>query len=157
METKYLFKYGKSHTGVLLKLQTGKPTHTLNSWQKAISNHPDGTKKTRQHGLTSQQWWNCGKKERSKSHLDLTIKAQVGERTEVFKGGASEVKDRQLKSFCDTHNRDTTLTHFWKILPTEGGLCCEHHHPWPHWCQWGSTEDKQGKELTSTLMLCPTE
>ena len=50
-------------------------------------------------------------KERSKPHEDLTIKALMEEKTEVFKRGASEATDRQWKSFCDTLNRDTTLTH----------------------------------------------
>ena len=54
-------------------------------------------------------------KERSKPHPDLTIKALMEEKTEVFKRVASEAKDRQWKSFCDTLNRDTTLTHFWQF------------------------------------------
>ena len=54
-------------------------------------------------------------KERSKPHPDLTIKAHMEEKTEVFKRVASEAKDRQWKYFCDTLNRDTTLTHFWQF------------------------------------------
>ena len=54
-------------------------------------------------------------KERSKPHPDLTIKAHMEEKTEVFKRVASEAKDRQWKSFCDTLNKDTTLTHFWQF------------------------------------------
>ena len=50
--------------------------------------------------------------ERSKPHPDLTIKARMEEKTEVFKRVASEAKDRQWKSFCDTLNGDTTLTRF---------------------------------------------
>ena len=49
-------------------------------------------------------------KERSKPNPNLTIKALMEEKTEVFKRVASEAKDRQWKSFCDTLNRDTTLT-----------------------------------------------
>ena len=44
---------------------------------------------------------------RSKPHPDLTIKAHMEEKTEVFKRVASEAKD-----FCDTLNRDATPTHF---------------------------------------------
>ena len=34
---------------------------------------------------------------------------------------AREAKDRQWKSFCDTLNRDTTLTNFWELYrQTEG-------------------------------------
>ena len=54
-------------------------------------------------------------KERSKTHPDLTIKAHMEEKTEAFKRVASEPKDRQWKSFCDTLNKDTKLTHFWQF------------------------------------------
>ena len=53
--------------------------------------------------------------EKSKQHPDLTIKARMEEKTEMFKRVASEAKDRQRKSFCDTLNRDTTLTHCWQF------------------------------------------
>ena len=53
--------------------------------------------------------------ERSKPHPDLTIKVHMEEKTEVFKRVASEAKDRQWKSFSDTLNRGTTLTHFWQF------------------------------------------
>ena len=60
-------------------------------------------------------------KERSKPHPGLTIKAQMEEKTEVFKAVASEAKDRLWRSFCDTLNRDTTLIHFWQFyLQMEG-------------------------------------
>ena len=52
-------------------------------------------------------------KEGSRPFLDLTITAQMEEKTEVFKRVAIEAKDRQWKCFWDTLNRDTTLTHFW--------------------------------------------
>ena len=54
-------------------------------------------------------------KERSKPNPDLTIQVHMEEKTGVFKRVASEAKDRQWKSFCDTLNRDTTLTHFWQF------------------------------------------
>ena len=54
-------------------------------------------------------------KEKSKPLPDLTIKERIQEKTEVFKRVASEAKDRQWKSFCDTLNRDTTLTPFWQF------------------------------------------
>ena len=36
-------------------------------------------------------------------------------KTKVFKRVASEAKDKQWESFCDSLNRDTTLTHFWQF------------------------------------------
>ena len=51
-------------------------------------------------------------KERSKPHPDLTIRACMEAKTEVFKRLASEAKDKQWKSFCESLNRDTTLIHF---------------------------------------------
>ena len=56
---------------------------------------------------------NSWQKERSKPLPDLTIKTCIKEKTEVSNRVGSESKDRQWKSFCDTLNRDTTLTHFW--------------------------------------------
>ena len=58
---------------------------------------------------------NLWQKERGKPHLDPTIKAQMEAKTELYKRVASEAKDRQWKSFCDTLNRDATLTHFWQF------------------------------------------
>ena len=37
------------------------------------------------------------------------------EKTEVFKRVADEANHRQWKSFCDTFNRDSTLTHIWQL------------------------------------------
>ena len=51
-------------------------------------------------------------KERSKLHPYLTIYVHMEKKTDVFNRVAGEAKDRQWKSFCDTLNRDTTLTHF---------------------------------------------
>ena len=53
--------------------------------------------------------------ERSKLHPGLTFKARMKEKTEVFKRTASKSKDKQWKSFFDTLDRDTTLTHFWQF------------------------------------------
>ena len=61
-------------------------------------------------------------RERSKPHL--TIKSHTEEKTEVFRRVASEAKDRQWKSVCDTLNRDTTLTHFWQFYRQMEG-CAE--------------------------------
>ena len=68
-------------------------------------------------------------KERSKPHPDLTIKAHMEEKTEVFKRVASEAKDRQCKSVCDTLNRDTTLTHFWQFYQQLEGCAANTNTP----------------------------
>ena len=68
-------------------------------------------------------------KERSKPHPDLTIKALMEEKTEVFKRVANEAKDRQWKSFCDTLNRDTTLTHFWQFYRQMEGCAANTNTP----------------------------
>ena len=51
------------------------------------------------------------------------------EKTEVFKRVASEAKDRQWKSFCDTLNRDTTLTHFWQFYRQMEGCAANTNTP----------------------------
>ena len=66
---------------------------------------------------------------RSKPHPDLTIKALMEEKTEVFKRVASEAKDRQWKSFCDTLNRDTTFTHFWQFYRQMEGCAANTNTP----------------------------
>ena len=68
-------------------------------------------------------------KERSKLHLDLTIKAHIEKKTEVFKRVAIEAKDGQWKSFCDTLNRDTTLTHFWQFYRQMEGCAANTNTP----------------------------
>ena len=66
---------------------------------------------------------------RSKPHPDLTIKAHMEEKTEVFKRVASEAKDRQWTSFCDTLNRDTTPTHFWQFYRQMQGCAANTNAP----------------------------
>ena len=66
---------------------------------------------------------------RSKPHPDLTIKAHMEEKTEVFKRVASEAKDRQWTSFCDTLNRDTTPTHFWQFYRQMQGCAANTNTP----------------------------
>ena len=68
-------------------------------------------------------------KERRKPHPDLTIKAHMEEKTEVFKRVANEAKDRQWKSFCGTLNRDTTLTHFWHFYRQMEGCAANTNTP----------------------------
>ena len=51
------------------------------------------------------------------------------EKTEVFKRVASEAKDRQRKSFCDTLNRDTTLTRFWQCYRQMEGCAANTNTP----------------------------
>ena len=68
-------------------------------------------------------------KERSKPRPDLTIKALMEEKTEVFKRVASEANDRHLKSFCDTLNRYTTFTHFWQFYRQMEGSAANTNTP----------------------------
>ena len=96
-------------------------------------------------------------KERSKPHPDLTIKAHMEERTEVFKRVASEAKDRQWKNFCDTLNRDTTLTHFWQFYRQMEGCAANTSTPPPpppppHRCQANRAVLKTSKEKGSALL-----
>ena len=51
------------------------------------------------------------------------------EKTEVFKRVASEAKDRQWKSFCETLNRDTILTHFWQFYRQMEGCAANTNTP----------------------------
>ena len=68
-------------------------------------------------------------KDRSKPHPDLTIKAHMEEKTKVFERVASEAKYRQWKSFFDTRNRDTTLTHFWQYYRQIEGCAANTNTP----------------------------
>ena len=111
----YPFQYGKSDMGVMSKLRAHKPAHTANPRQKAAIQSPWWNKETQAAWTDKRTIVKLWQKERSKPHEDLTIKALMEEKTEVFKRVASEAKDRQWKSFCDTLNRDTTLTHFWQF------------------------------------------
>ena len=42
---------------------------------------------------------------------------------------SSEAKDRQWKSFCNTLNRDTTLTHFWQFYQQTKGCAVNTNTP----------------------------
>ena len=92
-----------------------KSAHKTNPRQKAVIQSPWWNKETQAVWTDKGTMVKLWQKERSKPHPDLTVKAHMEEKTEVFKIVASEAKDRQWKSFCDTLNRDTTLTHFWQF------------------------------------------
>ena len=55
-------------------------------------------------------------KERGKPNPDQTIGVHMEGKKEVFKRVAGEAKDSQWKGFCDTLNRDTTLTQFCRQM-----------------------------------------
>ena len=112
---KYPFNDGKSDTDVISKLRAPKPTRTTNLRHKAVIQPPWRNKETQAVWTDKRAKMKLWQKERSKPHPDLTIKTQMEERTEVSKTLSSEAKDRQWKIFCDTLNRDTTLTHFWQF------------------------------------------
>ena len=62
--------------------------------------------------------------------LLLIIKVHMEKKkTEVLKRVATEAKDRQWKSFCDTLNRDTTLTHFWQFYRQMEGSAASTNTP----------------------------
>ena len=98
--------------GVMSKLRAHMPAHTTNLRQKTAIQPPWWNKETQAAWTDKQTIVKLWQKERSKQRPDQTTKAH---KTEVFKRVASEAKDRQWKSFCDTLNRDTTLTHFWQF------------------------------------------
>ena len=58
---------------------------------------------------------------------------------------------------CDTLNRDTTLIHFWQFHQQMEGYATNTTTPWPHRCQWSSTEDMQGKGFGTTPTLRSAE
>ena len=122
-KSQYPFQYSKSDMGVMSKLPAHKSAHTTNPRQKAAIQPPWWNKETQAAWTDKRTMVKLWQKERSKPHPDLTIKAHMEEKTEVFKRVASEAKDRQWKSFCDTLNRDTTLTQFWQFYrQMEGAL-----------------------------------
>ena len=51
------------------------------------------------------------------------------EMTEVFKRVDGEANVRQWKSFCDTLNRNTTLTHFWQFYRQIEGCAANTNAP----------------------------
>ena len=89
-------------------------------------------------------------KERSKPHPDLTIKARLEEKTEVFKKVVSEAKDRQWNSFCGTLNRDTTLTHFWQFCRQMEGCAAKTNTP--DLIDASGAVLKTGKDMGSALL-----
>ena len=90
-------------------------------------------------------------KERRKPHPDLTIKALMEEKTEMFKRVASEAKDRQWKNFYhDTLNRDKTLTHFWQFYRQMEG--CAVNTNTPDLIDASGAVLKTGKEKGSALL-----
>ena len=124
----YLLKYGKSDMGVMSKLGARKLTQEIRD-RKPSSNHRGGNKKTK--AALTDKWtmvklWQT---ERSKPHPDLAINLE--ERTDVFKRVAGEAKDRQWKSFCDTLNSTTTLTHFWQFYQQMEGSAANINTPSP--------------------------
>ena len=129
----YPFQYGKSDRksdmGVMSKLRAHNPAHTTNPRQKAAIQPPWWNKETQAAWTDKRTMVKLWQKERSKPHPDLTIKARMEEKTEVFKRVASEAKDRQWKSFCDTLNRDTTLTHFWQFYRQMEGCAANTNTP----------------------------
>ena len=108
------------------KLRAHKPAHTKNPRQKAVIQPPWWNKETQAAWTDKQTMVKSWKKERSKPHPDLTIKARMEEKTEVFKRVANEARDRQWKSFCDTQHRHNTHS-LLVILPTDRGLRCKCH------------------------------
>ena len=109
----YPFKYVR-HRYVMSKLRIRRPGHTTNPRQKAAIQSPWWNKESQAAWTDKRTMVNLWQKERSKPHPDLTITVRMETKTDVFKRGAGEAIDRQWKSFCDTLNRDTTLTQFWQ-------------------------------------------
>ena len=115
--------------GVISKQRAHKPAHTPNPRQKAAIQPPWWNKKTQAAWTDKRTMVKLWQKERSKPHPDPTIKALIEEKTEVFKRVVCEAKDRQWKSFCDTLNRDTTLTHFWQFYRQMEGCAANTNTP----------------------------
>ena len=103
----YPFQYGKSDMGVMSKLRAHQPAHITNPRQKAAIQPPWWNKETQAAWTDKRTMVKMWQKERSKPHPDLTIKARMEEKTELFKRVASEAIDMQWKSSCDTLNRGT--------------------------------------------------
>ena len=132
------------------KLRAHKPAHTTNPRQKAAIQPPWWNKETQAAWTDKRTMVKLWQKERSKPHPDLTIKALMEEKTEVFKRVASEAKDRQWKSFCDTLNRDTTLTHFWLFYRQMEG--CAANTNTPDLIDASGSVLKTSKEKSSALL-----
>ena len=98
-KSQFPYKYGKSETGVVSKLRTRKPAHTTNPRQKTIIQPRWWNKETQEAWTDKWTMVKVWQRERSKPHPDLTIKAHMEEKTEVFMRVASEAKDRPSKGF----------------------------------------------------------
>ena len=70
--------------GVMSKLRAHKPAHTTNPQQKAAIQPPWWNKETQAAWTDKRTMVKLWQKERSKPHPDLTIKALMEEKTEVF-------------------------------------------------------------------------
>ena len=74
------------------------------------------------------------------------------EKTEVFKRVTGEAKDSQWKGFCDTLNRDTTLTQFYRQM--EG---CAANTSTPYPTDASRAVLKTSKEKGSALLQCSVQ
>ena len=111
------------------KLRACKPSHTANPRQKAIIQPPWWNTETQAAWTEKRTMVKLWQKERSKPHPDLIIKVHMEEKTEASKRVANEAKHRQWKSFCDTVNRDTTVTHFWQFFRQIEGCAANTNTP----------------------------
>ena len=153
-KVQYLFKYGKSDTGVMSKLQARKPAHTANLRQTALIHPPCRNKKPQAVWSNKQAEMKLWQKERSKLHPDLTIKYLCRWRKRQKCSSEWPVKQKPVSgkaSMTLSKEIQHSLTSgISSNLPKDGGLCCEHQLPWPHRCQWSSTGDKWGKGFSTT-------
>ena len=109
-------------------------------------------------GLPGGQWWNCSKKKEASLTQIWLLKLTRKKRQKCSRKWSTKQKTGSGKASVPL-SRDTTLTHFWLLR-------CKQQLPPPppptptprsHRCQWSSTEDKQGKELSTTPTLRPAE
>ena len=124
--------------------------------RKLSFSHPGGTRKRRRRGRTSGQSWNCGNR-KGASHTQIwLLKRTWKKRQKCSREWPAKQKTDTGIVLCHSQQKHNTHS-LLAILPTDGGLRCEHQHPRPHRCQRSSTEDKQGKELSTTPTLRPAE
>ena len=160
----YPFKYDKSDMGVMSKLRACKPAHTTNPRQKAVIQPPWLNRET-QSAWTNKQ---------GNGDIVANRKKQATPRPDYCSSHGR--KDRSVQESGWWSKRQAVEELLWHsqqrrncysplaILPTDGELRCEHDLPppppsphRPHRCQWRSTEDKQGKGLSTTPTLRPEE
>ena len=146
------FKYGKSDTGVMSKLRARKPAYTINPQQKTTIQLPWPNKEAQAAWTDKRTMVKLRQKERSKPRQDLTIKEHMEQKTDVFKRVASEAKEKQWKSFCDTLNRDTTLTHFWQVYPQMEGCAANTTCTSPDLIDVSGAVLKTSEEKSSALL-----